>query len=291
MSFVMIATGAAGRSGVLTLSTHRVLLAGLLAGLLLLVAGAGLGYWVAAPAAALGPNPQAAAAEQRPHAALPFALEQLGAISGRLFRLESQAATLSKRIGVLQKDEPPALDKKAGSGGPMLPPRPAFAADELGALDAQLARLEQQIARVSDATALRNLDVMRLPSRLPIAGGTLVSLFGNREDPFTQRQAFHAGLDFAAGTGTPILAAAGGTVAFAGFRSDFGWMVEIAHGNGLATRYAHASRLLVKSGVVVAPGEPIGLVGSTGRSTGAHLHFEVLRHGEQVDPRRYLARL
>jgi murein DD-endopeptidase MepM/ murein hydrolase activator NlpD len=280
MSFVMIATGATS-SQVRTLSVRALLTGGALAALLLLGTGAGLGYWLA-PASA--PAPQLAA-QERPHTALPFALEQLGALSGRLFRLESEAAQLSKRIGVLKKDKPATPEKPAaGSGGPMLPP-----VADLGALDEHLARIEQQIAEVSDATAERNLDVMRQPSRWPIAGAEMVSNFGNRSDPFTRQKAFHSGIDFAAQAGTPIHAAAGGTVTFAGFRSDFGWMVEIEHGNGLSTRYAHASRLLVKPGAVVAPGEQIATVGSTGRSTGPHLHYEVLRHGGHLDPRAYLA--
>jgi len=126
---------------------------------------------------------------------------------------------------------------------------------------------------------------------LPLDHVTLGSPFGNRDDPFTGRRAFHSGLDFAAAPGTAIHAAAGGTVVSAGFRSDYGWVVEIDHGNGLRTRYAHASRLLVKTGDVVAPGATIAAVGSTGRSTGPHLHFEVLRSGEATDPRRYLAGL
>ena len=289
MSFVMICTGATSRSRVQTWSVRRIVTGAALAGIALLATGAGAGYWHAAsklqPAAAN-------AAPARQHAALPFALEQLGAISGRIFKLESQAEQLSKRIGVLQKDEPQAArDKKAGSGGPMLPPRSAAALDDLGSLDAQLGRIESQIAQVADAAAQRNLHFMRLPTRLPVAGAELTSPFGNRSDPFTSRHAFHAGLDFAAEHGTPILSAAGGTVSYAGFRSDFGWVVEIEHGNGLTTRYAHASKLLVNQGRVVTPGERIALVGSTGRSTGAHLHFEVLRQGEAIDPRHYLAGL
>ena len=132
---------------------------------------------------------------------------------------------------------------------------------------------------------------MRLPSHLPVAGAHLGSSFGNRDDPFTGRRAFHAGLDFSAGQGTAIRAAAGGTVMFAGFKPDFGWVVEIEHGNGLTTRYAHASRLRIRAGALVTPGDLIAEVGSTGRSTGAHLHFEVLRNGEAIDPRRYLAGL
>ena len=132
---------------------------------------------------------------------------------------------------------------------------------------------------------------MSLPSRLPVESADLVSSFGNREDPLTGRRAFHAGLDFAAERGTLIRAAAGGKVTYAGFRSDYGWVVEIQHGNGLSTRYAHASRLLVKTGALVMPGDRIAAVGSSGRSTGPHLHFEVLRNGEAADPRHYLAGL
>jgi murein DD-endopeptidase MepM/ murein hydrolase activator NlpD len=292
MSFVMIATGAASRSRVRTLSIRHVLIGGAAAALLLMGAGAALGYWLAA---AQAPMP---VAQERPRPALPFALEQLGALSGRLFQLESQAAQLSRRLGLQQAAHPAAPEasapqaRKPGSGGPMLPPRPAdIALDSLDALQLQLARVERQIAQVADAATLHTLQLMRWPSRSPIEGAEMVSHFGNREDPFTHRQAFHAGVDFAAEHGTPILAAAGGTVSYAGFRPDFGWVVEIDHGNGLTTRYAHASRLLVKAGAVVAPGERIATVGTSGRSTGPHLHFEVLRHGEHTDPRRYLAGL
>jgi murein DD-endopeptidase MepM/ murein hydrolase activator NlpD len=288
MSFVMIATGAASRSRVRTLSVRHLVLGVGFAALALVGLGAGLGYWLRAPAV------QQAAAPERPHAALPFALEQLGTLSARLFKLESDAAQLSRRIGTLQKDEPaaPAGGRKpGGSGGPMLPPQPAAALDDIGSFDARLARIEEQIALVADAAALRNLDFMRLPTRLPIEEAELVSSFGNREDPITHRKAFHAGLDFAAEVGTPIRAAAGGVVVFAGFHPEFGRLVEIEHGNGLTTRYAHASRLLVQAGAVVAPGERIALVGTSGRSTGPHLHFEVLRGGEHADPRRYLAGL
>ncbi|MGH8796536.1 MAG: M23 family metallopeptidase, partial [Caldimonas sp.] len=154
-----------------------------------------------------------------------------------------------------------------------------------------LARIERQITALAGAAAQRTVALMRLPTRLPIAGAEITSLFGNRDDPFVHRHAFHAGLDFGASRGTPIRSAAGGTVVFAGFKPDYGWVVEIDHGNGLTTRYAHASELLVRTGAVVGPGEPIARVGSTGRSTGPHLHFEVLEAGVHVDPKRYLAGL
>jgi murein DD-endopeptidase MepM/ murein hydrolase activator NlpD len=288
MSFVMIAAGRNGRRGVRTLSLGQIVAGGAVAAVALMAVGTAVGYWLAEP-----PPAASLIADVKQVDPNPVALAQFGAISGRLFRLESQAAQLSKRIGVKVKDDnadkPPA--KKPGSGGPMLPPRAA--ADSAGVIDlalleAQLATVEQQITRLAEAAALLNLDVMRLPSRAPIADAELGSSFGNRRDPFTGRPAFHAGLDFAADAGTEILSAAGGEVVFAGYRPDYGWSVDIEHGNGLTTRYAHASRLLVKRGAIVAPGEPIALVGSTGRSTGPHLHFEVLRRGEAVDPKKYL---
>jgi len=305
MAFVLIATGASSRSRVRTLSMRPVVGAALIGAVGLLAAGGGLGYWLAEPASAPAPLAAAAAPAPVPHA---FTLEQLGAISGRLFRLESEAAQLGRRIGVLQKDPaapagpsarrdavrqdatPNVAAPAAASGGPWLPARSSSSL-ELDALDAQLMRIEEKIASIADATVRRSLEVMRLPTRLPVLGAELTSSFGNRSDPFARSHAFHAGLDFAAVHGTPITAAAGGSVVFAGWKSDYGWTVEINHGNGLSTRYAHASKLLVQAGRVVVPGDRIALVGSTGRSTGAHLHFEVLRNGGQVDPKRYLAAL
>jgi murein DD-endopeptidase MepM/ murein hydrolase activator NlpD len=270
-----------------------------MAAVALVAGGGGLGYWLAVPAMVRTPP---SVVVQRPQDCAPFTLEQVGAISGRLFRLESQAAQLSKRIDVFNKETPPSPSPRqerhdpmsaaapaGASGGPWLPPLPEPA--NQGALDAQLSHVERQIAWVADAVAQRSLELMRLPTRLPVAGAELTSLFGNRADPFTHAFAFHAGLDFAAPAGTPIVSAAGGTVVFAGFKHDFGWVVEIDHGNGLMTRYAHASELLVRAGQVVTPGERVAMVGSSGRSTGPHLHFEVLRDGTHVDPRRYLAGL
>jgi murein DD-endopeptidase MepM/ murein hydrolase activator NlpD len=301
MAFVMIATGATSRSRVRTLSVRPLIAAVGLAALALLGSGGAVGYWVA-EFAAREVTPIIAATSVQ--SALPFTLEQVGAISGRLFRLENEAAQLSKRIGVLGKegnaparvaparDETPPATPAGASGGPWLAPHADSAqGGVLAVLDAQLGRIEQQIAGVASIATQRSLEQMRLPTRLPIAGAELTSGFGNRLDPFAHSHAFHAGLDFAAPTGTPIASAAGGVVAFAGFKRDFGWVVEIDHGNGLTTRYAHASELLVRTGQVVIPGDRIAVVGSTGRSTGPHLHFEVLRAGDHVDPKRYLAGL
>ncbi|MGK2900276.1 MAG: M23 family metallopeptidase [Burkholderiaceae bacterium] len=294
MSIIMFAAGSTRGSPLRSVSIRALLLGGGLAAFGLLAIGAGLGYWLSVRI--LAPALPVQVAQERSRPALPFAVEQLGALSGRLFTLESLAGQLSARLGAvpgpIPKPASASATKPDGSGGPMLPPHPELdASDGLSALQARLGDIEQLIARLSDAATLRSLALMRMPSRPPIEHAALVSLFGNRDDPLTGRRAFHAGLDFAAGAGSTIRAAAGGTVAVAGFRPDYGWVVEIEHGNGLRTRYAHASRLWVRAGDVVAPGEPIAAVGSTGRSTGPHLHFEVLRNGEATDPRRYLAGL
>jgi murein DD-endopeptidase MepM/ murein hydrolase activator NlpD len=303
MAFVIIATGTTSRSRVRTLPVRPLIAAMGVAALALLASGGAVGYWIAELATRSLPSSStaAAAATSAEPLAVPFTLEQVGAISARLFRLESEAAQLSRKIGVLKsspvlpgarapaREAPAQPEANGASGGPLLPARTS--AVDLGALNDQLARIQTQITMVANAAAQQSFELMRLPTRLPIAGAELTSTFGNRADPFAHTHAFHAGIDLAAPRGTPIASAAGGIVAFAGFRRDYGWVVEIDHGNGLSTRYAHASELLVRAGEVVAPGDRIAMVGSTGRSTGPHLHFEVLRAGDHVDPRRYLAGL
>ena len=127
------------------------------------------------------------------------------------------------------------------------------------------------------------------PVHMPIAGNFRQSSgFGNRKDPFTGGRAFHSGLDFAAATGTSVFSAADGVVSFVGDKSGYGKVVEVTHGNGLLTRYTHLSAYLSHVGQKVSTGTPIAKVGSTGRSTGPHLHFEVRRGDEALDPKPFL---
>ncbi|WIY51451.1 M23 family metallopeptidase [Devosia sp. YIM 151766] len=127
------------------------------------------------------------------------------------------------------------------------------------------------------------------PVHMPISGNFRQSSgFGNRKDPFTGGRAFHSGLDFAAATGTSVFSAADGVVSFVGERSGYGKVVEVSHGNGLLTRYAHLSAQLAHRGQKVSTGTPIAKVGSTGRSTGPHLHFEVRRGDNALDPKPFL---
>jgi len=128
-----------------------------------------------------------------------------------------------------------------------------------------------------------------LPTIQPVNVAYNASGFGWRIDPFSGRNAFHDGIDFASPTGTPIVAAAGGVVIAAEYHHDYGNMLEIDHGNDIVTRYAHASKLLAKVGDIVKRGQHVANIGSTGRSTGAHLHFEVLVKGVQQNPHKFLS--
>lgn len=167
-----------------------------------------------------------------------------------------------------------------------------------GPLLASLDGAEQVSPILEDANAVMSAlmrfkaarDSLELaPVHMPIVGNFRQSSgYGNRKDPFTGGRAFHSGLDFAAPTGTAVLSAASGVVSFVGERSGYGKVVEVEHGNGLVTRYAHLSAYLSREGQQVQIGTPIAKVGSTGRSTGPHLHFEVRRADEPLDPKSFL---
>jgi murein DD-endopeptidase MepM/ murein hydrolase activator NlpD len=127
------------------------------------------------------------------------------------------------------------------------------------------------------------------PVHMPISGNFRQSSnFGNRKDPFTGSRAFHSGMDFAAPSGTTVLSAAAGVVTYVGTRSGYGMVVEVTHESGLLTRYAHLSGYLTREGQVVNTGTPIAKVGSTGRSTGPHLHFEIRKADEAINPKAFL---
>lgn len=163
-------------------------------------------------------------------------------------------------------------------GGPFIKPNdPRAFESSLDDLDAALNQLE---------TVRQNAKV--LPISIPAPSADITSTFGNRQDPFLGRPAFHAGIDFRTPTGTPIHAAGAGVVVSAGRNGGYGNMVEIDHGNGITTRYAHLSRVLVDDGDKVKAGAVIGKAGSTGRSTGPHLHYEIRRNGNAVNPLRFI---
>jgi murein DD-endopeptidase MepM/ murein hydrolase activator NlpD len=306
MAFVIISAGRLTHSRVLTLGLRPLIFTIGSALLLLAAMSMGLGYQVAQLRAAGIPTGNAVPALDPDQPEGRALLDQVGSLSGRLSQLEGRAADLARTLGgephgTLRR----ASTKTAPVGGPYLQPNTAalpyqaqlFAArgshSGLALLEDWLSGLETTIDSLSGAAVAHDLEDMAFPYRLPMLGEEIEvsSAFGMRRDPFTGRPARHAGIDFPAAYGTPILASGGGRVIAAGYKGAYGRTVVIDHGDGLTTLYGHASRLLVKAGDIVLPQQPIALVGSTGRSSGPHLHFEVIREGARVDPSRYLAQV
>ena len=184
-----------------------------------------------------------------------------------------------------------ASSELEGRGGPLINSRPMT---ELGlqaaiveltkAVDARDESLSSIEAKILQQSVLKDM----LPNSSPVEAGYNSSSYGWRIDPFNGNKAFHEGLDFPAATGTVIHAAADGIVSMAEHSAAYGNIVKVEHGSGLETRYAHASKLLVKVGERVIKGQAVALVGSTGRSTGPHLHYEIRFNGNSLDPRQYL---
>ena len=226
---------------------------------------------------------------------------QLGEMQARIMRLDAQSERLSKLAGEMpvprdnatapKKASATAKALPAGQGGPLVRSSPLSEADLQKYIGELMAKIEFDTDHLSSLEAkLLQQSVLKdtLPNSSPVEVDFNSSSFGWRIDPFNGEKAFHEGLDFPAATGTPIYAAAGGIVSFAEQTSDYGKLVKIDHGFGLETRYAHSSKLLVKVGERVEKGQEIAEVGSTGRSTGPHLHYEIRLDGNALDPRRYL---
>lgn len=212
---------------------------------------------------------------------------QLGEMHARIMRLDALGERLEKMVGIKDKDALPP----PGTGGPQVQPQSFTESQLQDAIDDLARQVEIKSDRLSMLETLliqRTTQSNVLPDARPVAVGYNSSSYGWRADPFSGHRAFHEGLDFPAQVGTPIHAAAGGIVTVAERTHDYGNIVKISHGAGMETRYAHASRLLVNAGEVVKKGQLIALVGSTGRSTGPHLHFEVRREGVPLDPRKFL---
>ncbi|MEL6873890.1 MAG: M23 family metallopeptidase [Pseudomonadota bacterium] len=173
-----------------------------------------------------------------------------------------------------------AKNLSGAMGGPFIP----FFSNDNDDLHPTLERLNIALARMEQ---LENT-LLTIPSAMPANISMMSSRYGYRRDPFTGAAAMHSGIDFKGPRGEPILAAAKGKVTHAGWKSGYGKTVEITHGNGLMTRYAHLSRIGVKTGETIAQGNKVGAMGSTGRSTGTHLHFEVRLNGKAINPRPFL---
>ena len=222
--------------------------------------------------------------------ALTLTLAELQARMTRLDALgEHLTGMASLEEGEFDFSQPPAL------GGPLAG---EFSVDfsttdlssELDRFEAQLGDREQQLDILESLLTDRKLADESWLSGRPIEKGWISSHYGKRTDPFTGKLAMHNGIDFAGREGSNVVAVAAGVVTASGQRSGYGYMVEVSHGDGFVTRYSHNKQNLVQPGEVVRKGQPIALMGSTGRSTGAHVHYEVYKHGRSVDPSSYVAR-
>jgi murein DD-endopeptidase MepM/ murein hydrolase activator NlpD len=226
--------------------------------------------------------------------------QRVGEVQAKLIKLEAMGERVSNAVGV--KPEEVKINRVQGAGaqgGPFVPfaPDGANAGVTLDELNGVINSLDIEADQRTDLFTLlesrlleSRLKALMVPNSAPV-DVPVGSGFGFRVDPFTGRAALHTGLDFPAETGTPVHAAAGGVVRVTQYHPEYGNMVELDHGNGLVTRYAHNSKILVKTGDLIKRGQIISEVGTTGRSTGAHLHFEVLVDGVQQNPAKFLTAL
>ena len=224
------------------------------------------------------------------------AQREINALAARLGELQAQANRLNAlgerltRVGQLQDGEFD-FERPAGVGGAEAVhdmPK-AELGEGLDQLDSQFKASGEQLSVLESLLFNRQLDMNAVPSREPINNSYITSAFGGRADPIVGGRQFHKGIDFNARSGDPVLAVADGVVSYSAARSGYGNTVEVDHGNGYVTRYAHNSRLTRKVGALVRAGEEIAKAGSTGRSTGAHVHFEVWQDGRVVNPRKFLS--
>ena len=280
------------------LTGTRLVVAGFAASLVLMMVAAGMYHWVFLKGARDGWPIVGALVklvvkdefEQRDR----FMRENLDVMAKRLGEMQAkmlQLEALGQRVSGLAGVNPAEIKSPLGSGGALVNSRPLTMQELQGTL-AALDKITDQRVDVMTLMESRLFDQkikkLMLPTQEPVVGGILGSPFGWRIDPVNGQSAQHTGLDFPASSGTPILSAAGGVVVVQEYHPSYGNMVEIDHGNDLLTRYAHASKVLVKKGDLVKRGQKLAEVGSTGRSTGAHLHFEVLVQGVFQDPKKFL---
>lgn len=218
--------------------------------------------------------------------------QRVGTLNAHLIRLDAMGRRITDLAGLDRGEFD--FDRPPPAGGPESGEFPGgtMAVPELGAaldlLEAQLVDRQRQLTALESLMSTRSLDERIMPGGWPIVGGWISSHFGYRSDPFTGRGAFHAGVDFAAPPGTRVTSTGPGYVSFAGYKQGYGYVVEVTHPTGYLTRYGHNSRNLVREGQTIEKGQPIAVIGSTGRSTGTHVHFEVERNGKNLNPMRYL---
>jgi hypothetical protein len=216
---------------------------------------------------------------------------RLGMMNAHVIRLNAlgkrltQMAHINSREFDFDDDPPQGGSESDGRGRGAQVPDLTLMIDDLGR---RIDSRSGQFSALENVILGRQLSLEIKPSGRPVREGYISSYFGERMDPFNGEDAFHKGVDFASDAGADVLAVASGIVTWAGPREGYGNLVELNHGNGYVTRYAHAARTLVTVGDEVERGQAVAVVGSTGRSTGPHLHFEVLKDGRQIDPMAFV---
>ncbi len=214
---------------------------------------------------------------------------RVGDMNAHVIRLDALGKRLTEMAGLSKGefhfDATPAVGGAETAGQPATMP---ILTDMLDHLSDQLADRERQLGALENLILTRELRSEVYPQGRPVQSGFISSFFGERVDPLTGYTSFHPGVDFAGDAGAQVQAVATGVVTWAGDKNGYGNLVEITHGNGLVTRYGHNSALLVRVGETVQKGQALALVGSTGHSTGPHVHFEVLRDGNPVDPMAFI---
>jgi murein DD-endopeptidase MepM/ murein hydrolase activator NlpD len=285
------------KSKAMHLSGTKLLVAGLLSASCLMLVSVGLYHWVFLTAAREGwpivgslvklvAKDDSIQRERFLRENLDAMARKVGEMQAKMLQLDALGQRVSGLAGL-----PVAEVGKPASGGALVSAR-SLSMEELQAalndLEVHTGRRVDMLTVVESRLFDLKIKQLLIPTQHPVAAGNLGSYFGWRIDPINGGSALHTGLDFQASTGTPIVAAAGGVVVTQEFHPAYGNMVEIDHGNDLITRYAHASQVFVKKGDLIKRGKKIAEVGTTGRSTGPHLHFEVLVQGIPQDPQKFL---
>lgn len=245
------------------------------------------GYW-AFSKLSTSPAAQLSSADRAQQEEMAAMSARMADIQARMMRIDALGAHLAESAKV--KGDEFDFSKKPPMGGPEqvieLPNSKVDLDKSLTTLGAELELREAQLLALDKVlqTSRQKVDL----NNMPVRDAYISSNYGYRADPLTGRTAFHGGIDFAGTEGSDVFSVADGVVTFAGKRTGYGNVVEVNHGDGLVTRYAHARAVAVKAGDIVSKDQLVAYMGSTGRSTGTHLHYEVLRNGKQIDPTSFI---
>jgi murein DD-endopeptidase MepM/ murein hydrolase activator NlpD len=233
-------------------------------------------------------------AKQESEAHLDAVAGRIGEMQAEILRLNALGERLVEMADLdaeeFDFENPPAVGGPDDESAALKETSLAELMDDMTDVRGLISDRERKLTQLEQSIMERDLKKHATPSGWPVSSGYITSKFGYRKHPIYKRSKFHAGVDFASKRGTPVLATADGVVAFSGWQSGYGRLVEVRHMDGLVTRYAHNQKNLVKEGDLVKKGDTIAKLGSTGRSTGPHVHFEVRKNGKAVNPLKYVGK-